>query len=276
MFFVLGRSRIRATKTFSNNTPTHGKDGEDAVLLNRNDRESASLLKDVTYKLDDVIPDNTNVKKNLHLPPQHNNKSENPNHSTDSQQASRDSADSELISISKAPTKAHKNICESFKYSIQYNESTNISTSGQIQSVNIRDNRQTDPTLKKESSSTSQNVLLNQETHIDNRYSSDKTEDVNDLLKNICDSSRDKRSPEVYASSSKDQPKKEKRKEQEDRQETKEESLASQSSSNSERDANKLCENNELRRFDILSRNPAPHFETSLDSKFRFLIKYHI
>ena len=272
MFFVLGRSRIRATKTISNNTPTHGKDGEDAVLLNRNDRESASLLKDVTYELDDVIPDNTNVKKNLHLPPQHNNNPENPNHSTDSQQASRDSADSELISISKAPTKADKNICESIKYSIQYNESTNISTSGRIQPVNIQDNRQTDPTLKKESSSTSQNVLLNQEASIDNRYSSDKTKDVNDLLKNICDSSRDKRSPELYASSSKDQPQKEKRKEQE----TKEESLTSQSSSNSERDANKLCENNELRRFDILSRNPAPHFETSLDSNFRFLIKYHI
>ena len=182
----------------------------------------------------------------------------------------------QLISLSKTPTKADKNICENFKYSIQYNESTNISTSGRIQSINIQSDRQTDPILKKESSSTSQNLLLNQETHIDNRYSSDKTKDVNDLLKNICDSSRDKRSPELYASSSKDQPQKEKRKEQEDRQETKEESLASQSSSNSERDANKLCENNELRRFDILSRNPAPHFETSLDSNFRFLIKYHI
>ena len=275
MFFILGRSRIRATKEFSNNTPAHGKDGEDPVLLNRNDRESASLLKDVTYKLDDVIPDNTNVKKNLHLPLHHNNNSVNPNDSTDSQQASRNSTDSELISISKAPTKADKNICESFKYSIQYNESTNISTSGRIQSVNIQDNRQTDPILKKESSSTSQNLLLNQETHIDNRYSSGKTKDVNDLLTNICDSSRDKRSPELYASSSKDQPQKEKRKEHRDRQETKEESLASQSSSNSEGDASKLCENNELRRFDILSRNPAPHFETSLDSEFRFLIKHH-
>ena len=276
MFFVLGRSRIRATKTFSNNTPTHGKDGEDAVILNRNDRESASLLKDVTYKLDDIIPDSTNVKKNLHLTPQHNNNSETPNHSTESQQASRDNADSELISLSKAPTKADKNICESFKYSVQYNESTNVSTSGRIQSLNIEDDRQTDPFLKKESSRTSQNVLLNQDTRIDNRYSSGKTKDANYLLRNICDSSRDKRSPELYASSSKDQLQKEKSKEQEDRQETKEESLASQSSSNSEPDASKLCENNELRRFDILSRNPAPHFETSLDSKFRFLIKYHI
>ena len=272
MFFALGRSRIRATKTFSKDTPTHGKDGEDAVLLNRNDLESASLLKDVAFKLDDVIPDNNNVKKKLNLPPQYNSNSENPNHSTNTQQASRDIAAPQLISLSKTPTKADKNICENFKYSIQYNESTNISTSGRIQSINIQSDRQTDPILKKESSSTYQNLLLNQETHIDNRYSSDKTKDVNDLLKNICDSSRDKRSPELYASSSKDQPQKEKRKEQE----TKEESLTSQSSSNSERDANKLCENNELRRFDILSRNPAPHFETSLDSNFRFLIKYHI
>ena len=276
MFFALGRSRVRATKTFSNNTPTHGKDGEDAVILNRNDRESASLLKDVTYKLDDLIPDNTNVKKNLHLTPQHNNNSETANHSTDSQQASRDNADSELISISQAPTKGDKNICESFKYSIQYNESTNVSTSGRIQSVNIQDNRQTDPILKKESSSTSQNVLLSQEPNIDNIYSSGNRKDDNSLLKNICDSSRDRRSPELYASSSKDQLQKEKRKEQRDRQETKLESLASQSSSISERDANKRCENSELRRFDIVRRNPAPHFEPSLDSEFRFLFKYHI
>jgi hypothetical protein len=95
------------------------------------------------------------------------------------------------------------------------------------------------------------------------------------LLKNICDSSRDKRSPELYVSSSKDQLQKEKRKEQRDRQEIKLESLASQSSSISERDANKRWENSELRRFDILRRNPAPHFEASLDSEFRFL-QYHI
>ena len=276
MFFVLGRSRIRATKTFSNNTPTHGKDGEDAVILNRHDRESASLLKEVTYKLDDLIPDNTNVKKNLHLTPQHNNNSETANHSTDSQQASRDNADSELISLLKAPTKANKNICESFKYSVQYNESTNVSTSGRIQSVNIQDNRQTDPILKKESSSTSQNVLLSQEPNIDNIYSSGNRKDDNSFLKNICDSSRDKRSPELYGSSLKEQLQKEKLDEQRDRQETKLESLASQSSSISELDANKRCENSELRRFDIVRRNPAPHFEPSLDSEFRFLFKYHI